>query len=624
MLNQLRHCAEGIIAKILMAFLLLSFVIWGIGDIFRSGAGGATIVATVGGRKITTAEYQHALRYKMEQLSEQLGKAFNPALLKQLGIGIMVREEMINHALVSNEASNMGLNASDDALIAEIYKNPAFFDKDGHFDKNIYLATLKARNLSEVTYISELREDMATRLLAETVSNGLLVPNAFINYSYQAQQQQRVADIYQLSVSTIPAVQAASEAEIKNYYDSHSQHFMNPELRSISYMDIKLSDIQKKVEIDETAIKAVYEEHKADFHRPEQRDLEQMLFEKEADAKNASDMLKKGEKFASVAHNANLVNKDKTAMGLVAMQDLPSETGKQVFALKQGEISPVLKSDFGFHIFKVNKILPDRTLSLEEARPDIVRDLKQAKAQEQIAQIANQTIDNLAGGMNFEDAAGKINANITHLNDITHESKNTAIADYDTLITAGFSMNQGEHSQALPYGDGSYFIVKADKVKPASPKPLAEVKDKIAAILKQEKIQTSLKAKANDMVALLKAGKPVEGITPIISGAIKRTSEATENGKVKLPKILVSEIFKAKAGDVTAAYPATLNDYLFAKVEKILPANADAKNREAMEKVADTLKTELANESVDSYLRYLRKKQHVDINEAAFSSKEEE
>ncbi|MEI7669714.1 MAG: SurA N-terminal domain-containing protein, partial [Pseudomonadota bacterium] len=457
MLNKLRASATGIFTKILLTLLVLSFAIWGIGDIFRSDSM-ITNVATVGNIKISAREYQRALRFKMEELRIQFGKSFNAEFLKKIGVGIFVRDELISHALVLSEAEKLGIIASDKAIFDTITSNQAFADKDGNFDKSAYLSTINNRGMTEQIYVSDLRNDIATRLLAETVSNGIIVPNDLIKYVYKARNEQRIADIYQISASSIKEVPQPTEAEIKTYYDAHSKDFMNPEYRSISYIDIKLPDLQAKIDISDDSVKQAYEEKKEEFHKPEKRIVEQMLFEKEIDAKKALENLEHGEKFTDVASKSNLINKGKTSLGEVLSQDLPPENGKEVFALKEGNTTKILKSDFGFHIFYVTKIIPEKTLSLAEAKSDIIRDLKIAKANETIAQIANQTIDNIAGGMKFDEAAAKIGQKVLTINNVsrdgkTLEGKKAALPLYDNFINTAFSIQQNEHSAAVQSSD---------------------------------------------------------------------------------------------------------------------------------------------------------------------------
>ena len=622
MLDKLRESAHGVFAKILLGLLVISFGIWGIGDVFRNG-GGVSSIATIGKYNISEREYSAALRHKQNELLQKLGKNFNTDLLNKLGIGQIVLKDLIDTKLLANEIDALGLNVSDDEIGKAIINNPNFFDKDGKFDKNIYLTILRDNGLKEATYEEELRKDIATRLLIDTITSGVVVPENLAATLYKAEQEQRVADILVISPSAIKQIPAPSEQEVKAYYDAHNKFYLTPEYRTVSFVELKLADIANKIQVSDEEIKQSYEDRIAEFHRPEKRIAEQMIFTKEEDAKKALESLKKAS-FAEIAKSANIVNKGKTSLGAISKQELPADAAEELFALPENSVSKIVKSDFGWHIFVMGKKTPETTAPLAEVRGDLSKEIALKKAQETVAHLSNEFEDALAGGASFAVASEKIGQKITTLPKIGSDGKaidgkKVAIPNYDKFLEVAFATAEKEHSAAISNNDGSYLILQVDNINASSVRPLAEVKDKIISELKEEKKQELLKKLAE--TASKNFGKDITDKVIVSSGKIKRDSSAIE--KHALPKALVLDIFRSQIGANTKSYQAQNSDYMIASVKEVIPATAQPE-KTVLDRIHTELRKNLANEVYENYINYLRGKYSVTINKVVQSSEDSE
>ncbi len=635
MFTHLRESAQGIFVKILLGLLVLSFGVWGIGDMFRQG-GGSNSVATVGKNSVSMGEYQHALHNKQEELRQRLGKAYSPELAHKIGIESMVLQELVNNLIINTEATNLGIAVSDEDIARDIGKNPAFADKDGHFNKATFLAILKENGLNEARYVSDLRKDIAARLLVDTITSGIIVPNTLVEALYKSREEQRAADIIMIPASAIKQVPTPTDAELNTYYTAHSQSFLTPEYRAISYVELKASDIESKIEISEDEIKNAYEDRIQDFHKPEQRQVEQMLFEKEADAKKASDDLAHGKKFADIEKTAKIVNKGKTSLGLVTQQDVPAQAAAPVFALTEGSTTKPIQSDFGWHIFYVSKIVPEGNAPLSEVRTEITKELRAKKAQETTTRLANELEDELASGKSLDAAAEKIGQKVNKLAAINHEGKTVdgkkaTIPAYDNFLTTAFSTNEKENSQALQAQDGSYFLIHVDNATPEHARPLAEVKDAIITALKKDKTEAILKKNAEDIAIEMRSGKKLSealaknniASTNNYTIKLKRSGEITQGDKHQLPVKLISELFKVAPDETTHSYQTQSGDYVIATLKQITPAPATP-DPKVLKAISDELSKTLANEAMDSYFYYLHGKYNVSVNESVMGATRDE
>lgn len=625
MLDNLRASAHGIFGKILLGLLVLSFGIWGIGDIFRSGTAGSNVVATVGRTVISAQEFHRVLRERQEEMQKRLGKAYTPELMRKLGLDKMVRDDLIGNALIVNEAEALGIVVSDDELAKLITSNPAFEDEKGNFDKAIYLAALRNHGISEQRYVDNIRKNIAAKMLVDTIASSVVVPDDLLHAVYRSREEQRQASLFLISASALPQVPQPSQKEIAAYYEEHAKSFMTPEYRSLSYADLKLSDLESRIDISEEEIKQAYNDRIQDFHKAEQRVVEQLVFEKESDAKKAAEKLAQGDAFSDVKKTANITNKDKTSLGTIGKQDLPAQESAAVFALKEGQASKPLQSDFGWHVFYVSRIIPEATLPLAQAREEIIRELSASKAGETLSRLANQLQDDMAGGMPLEEAVKKAGFKVASVKQITREGKTisgekAAIPGYDSFLNTAFSTGEKENSQAVQAQDGSYFIVRVDAITPEHVQPLAEVRERIVTTLTAEKTQMLLKKTADETAEKLRGGeKSGIALTELSSGSIKRNATDIEEGKTKLPHALVLELFSLSTDEYTHAYEAAGGGYMIAKVERIIPAPASADSK-LLEKIGEELKQSLSNEAVEDYYNYLRGKYRISVNERLFSA----
>src|SRR5205823_9513995 len=159
MLQAIRSRAGSYVVKILFALLILTFGIWGIGDIFRTRSTD-TAVATVGDQSIRAEELQKALRRALEQLSARFGSAIDLQQAKQLGLVDQTLAQLIDRSLVDQEVARLQLDVSDDLIRNVITANPSFKGADGRFDRGLFNAVLATNNLTEDQYVALLRRDI--------------------------------------------------------------------------------------------------------------------------------------------------------------------------------------------------------------------------------------------------------------------------------------------------------------------------------------------------------------------------------------------------------------------------------------------------------------------------------
>lgn len=495
MIKELRGTAKKITTKILMVLLIASFAVWGIEDMLKKSVGN-DIIATVGELEIPAMEYERGIYNESERLRQMLGNNFSPTLVEQLGIGSHVLQRLINNRLLILESNRIGLKVNDDAVVAKIRSTSQFFDDSGKFSKKVFEDTLRSGRITEQAYVKQVREEIATAMLVDAVTGAVSVPKNAALEIYKAREEERVVELYDIPSSLAEKAwkNAAepTENQLKEYYDSNKEQLTIPEYRNISYIFWTQEDAKKIALKSQHAknfdIETAYHERIDDFKKPERREIEQLLFSKEEDARKAYKEIREGKtlEYASIANRAN-----KTSLGLVEISEMLEEAAANVFSLQKGDISEPIKSDFGWHIFHVKNILQPKTLSLEEARPELEKEFAQKISDEAMTSLSNAIEDAIAGGGTLAETASEFGLKLTTLQPLDRNG-NTAdgtkakdLPDSEKFLTAAFDIDEKETSSPIAAKNGNY-IVKIDKVTPASLKPFAEVKSSLVAKWKEQ------------------------------------------------------------------------------------------------------------------------------------------
>ena len=620
MLQAIRSRAGSYVVKGLFALLILTFGIWGIGDIFRT-RGADTVVATVGDQSIRAEELQTALRRALEQLSARFGNAIDLQQAKQLGLVDQTLGQLIDRSLIDQEAARLKLDISDDLIRNVITANPSFRGSDGRFDRSVFGAVLAANNLTEDQYVALLRHDIPRNDLLHAVTAGAAAPQPTVDLLYQYRNEKRSADIVALPTAAAPDVGQPNEDELKAFYEKHPDLFRAPEYRGFTLVSLDPSDIAKDIEIPEAKLKEEYDQRQDELQIPERRDVEQILAPSEEKAKEAEAALAAGKDWQEVATTIAGQNSDTIDLGLMRREEMPSALGEVAFELPLNKPSEPVKTPLGWHILRVVKIEPPVTQTFDEAKPKLEADLAHQEAVDRIYKVANKADDALAGGATLSDAAAKFGLKATTVEAVDtgdHDPQDKPVTlpvSASDVLKLAFATDQGQTSRVTETPDGAIFALHVDKVIPSQVKPLDEVKDKAVAAWQTERRREIVAKQAEELAAAvtpetrLAAVASEKGLKATTSPPFTRHPE--NDGAV--PPALVGKLFAAKQGEVVTASDAA-GAYVAQLDEVQRPDNVSQTAAAALSHELDTAQqVDLAEE----FTRALRTHFPVDIRREA-------
>jgi len=624
MLNELRSLAGNLGAKLLLAFLVITFGIWGIGDMLRHNGRNVNI-ATVGDKNISLEEYQRSLRRETENVRQAIGENYSPEMLKTLDLPHHVLHDLVTQTLLKLESASLQIVPSDTDVVRRIRSNQRFQDSKGNFDKNIFEAFLRNNGISEKIYVDHLRQDIASGIIADTLMASVPLPETAVQTLYEARNQERTATLYILGTSSIPTAKP-DDAQVEAYYHAHENEFKAPEYRSISYVSFTNADVQAKATVSEDELKGAYQERIDEFKKPERRVVDQLIYDSEDKAKKAAAMLKAGTSFDQVAKTTPIINKNATSMGKTQRDQLVESAEDAVFSLPKDGFTDPIQSPFGWHIFRVTAIEPPATASFEESRAAIEKDLKQKSGEEALNKMANSLEDSLAGGSTLPEAAKEFGLTIHTVGPLDRagrspdDSPAKGLPEFDKFIDTAFKTEEKTESSLVSSKGGLNYLLRVDSITPAHLRNLAEVKSQATANLQRQELNKHMAALAEDLAKKFSVASTREAlitsdklkISPV--GPFKQSDQ--KSGELKLPQSLKADIFSHKPGESTSAYPLDNGDYAIAVVKDIIPADKSSKNDKALADIREEIGNAARHEILEEYTRYLGGKYAITVNQS--------
>ncbi len=273
-LDTLRKGAGKTFGLILVALLVVSFAIWGIADIF-TGYGRQKLIQ-VGDTEISPQDYQRVQQDVLRAMSQDAGRSLSLQEARTAGLDARVLERLVGGAAVDTHARHLGLSISDDALLAQVMKDPSFQDGSGNFSPLAFQSALRNIGMSEAGYLQTMREQNLRRQLLVTVGDVASSPQTLIDALNRFNEERRILKYVLVPKSAAAPVGNPTEADLKSYYDNHKQQFTQPEYRKVGLIAVTPETVKAELNITEADLKSAYEAKKDTLGQPERRRVQQI------------------------------------------------------------------------------------------------------------------------------------------------------------------------------------------------------------------------------------------------------------------------------------------------------------------------------------------------------------
>lgn len=618
MLEAIRKRAGSLVVKILFVMLTLSFVIWGIADVFRPGRGDDW-AARVGGEKIPATVFQSEYRSTLQRLGRTLGRPIDADQAQALGLPRSVLDRLVDGVLIDRAARELGLVVGDDEVRAAIKANAQFRNELGTFDPQIFRAALAQAGFTEERFVDLLRRELTREQIITSISEGVAAPKAMVESIERWQGERRTAEVVRVPDAAF-AVGEPDDAVLRQFYQDYPGLFTAPEFRTVTAVILSADDVAKGIAVDDDALQAAYQERRGEFTQPERRTFRQIVYGDEARATQGREALARGESFAKVAAGAGQADAAGSPIGPVAREQLPADLAAAVFDLSPDVVSQPVRSALGWHLIEVTGIEPGSERAFADVKEQLAADLKREKATDAVVDLGEKLEDTLGRGATLTEAAQELNLPIRTweaLDARGRDASGTIVEDLPgQLVETAFQTAAQGDSALVEAGPGTYFVVHVDAVTPTVVRPLEAVRAQAIDAWKARQRNDQARQAADELAEGIRNGGDPGALAKARSLKATTTAPFTRAGVGAgddVPRALIASVFEARPGEVLVV---PLDDgYALARVGPVLPATADAAADTAMRSELDEA---LKGDILTQYALALRQRWPVEINPHVF------
>jgi peptidyl-prolyl cis-trans isomerase D len=633
--------SDSIIFKGFMVLMVVSFGVWGIGDVITPGVD--PNVAIQGGRfEVRSAELQRQFGVQIDRLRESMGaEAANDPALKQSVLNNTV-EEMRRTAVTNMAAFELGINVTKERVRDNVMSQEAFKDETGAFSQLRFSEILNQNQLNEAMFTKLVEDDLRQRVLLGPVGDGAAAPKALVDNLFAYRAETRIADTLLVSAAAMTVGDKPTDDQLKKTYDDNIAAFTAPEYRAISAVVLTRADLVPLDSIDPAAVRAFYDENAASYRAPESRKISQLLFETKEQAEAARALMAPGDDLAKIATKAKI--------------DPPIDLGERplndsVFAMfgeavktPLNEISQPVQTDLGWHLLQVTGQTPESVKPFDMVRTEILRQLADDKSNDALYDATEKLEDEIAAGSPFDEAAKISGGRYVKLDSIDAKGLNpTGSPVYDagqfggvsqeSFLKLAFTTPAGLESKLTEF-NGGFYVLKVDAVTPPTPKAMDQMRPEVVKLWQNQERALAAKAVAEKIAADL---KPETTLTSLADndkrlsyaklGPLTRFGESlTKDYVVDSKRVgpdMLTKLFAGKSGDVVVA--SVQGGYIVARLKEIAAPRTDGDmamvyadaQRATRDAVAQDLLAQFSNALAERYPVTLNTKAISDIGGVA-------
>jgi peptidyl-prolyl cis-trans isomerase D len=566
MLQTIRDKVSGWVARLLLGALVLVFVFWGIE--LRSTSSIDSSAAEVNGEEIKLATARNAWQQRQAELQQVFKGDIPDAIKKQQQDAVL--QQLIRMQLLQQRAIDQGFHIGDAAL-AETLNGLDSLKVDGKFSRDRYTAALLQQGMNEAQFENQLRTELATRQLQNGVMGTAFLTQKELQRAQALLGEQREIDYALISAKNYLSSVKVADADVQAWYDAHKGEYLTPETVDLQYVELRLADSAAEVVVDDTALRAHYDQIKDRFSSTERRRAHHILIKVDKDLddaaakKQAEDILAKLKAGGDFDSLAKQYSKDPGSankggdLGWATKGMFVGPFEDALFGMKVGELSGPIKTEFGYHVIRLDEVEGGEVKPFEQVRSEVEADYKSDRARSIFYEKTQKLADEAFAKLTELDSVAKdFGTSVKSIAGFTRNGGGEFAAG-SPVIEAAFSepvLQKGENSPLITLGEDRALIVRAAGHKTPAQRPLDEVRADIVTKLTDQAAKEAAAKQAGEAVKQLQAGTlnwPELGkalsVTPVGKKLVGRS--ATDIA----PKV-VADAFTVAKSSITADKPA--------------------------------------------------------------------
>ncbi len=430
MLDIIRNLVASIFGKILLGIMVLSFALWGVGDLLNSG--NSQLAAKVGKQKVTLDDFYYEFQRSIDDFNNSLEKKITLAEAYEEKIHTLVINEMVYDQMINVYANNNNIFVNNEILKKIIKSMPQFQNEDGSFNKTIYEYSIQDSFPSEKIFLDEVRNLYLRGHLFDLFDSSISLNKKIHKLILDFEGETR--DFEYFTINNIPFDEPVlTETELNDYFTENEKNFRVPKSVILDLIQINYQDFANDVDIDETILKEEYENNLAAYTTPETRDIEFARFDNILDANNYREIILNLSDTEIKSYNKeNDVSFNKIEN--LKFDDFDIILAEKIFNLSEGKISkPIDTEELGFYIVKLNSINLEKVISFEEASNEIRQNLIQDEAYDIFDETVNLADELLISGYGLNEISDEINIEVSK--NIDFREISNSIESTEFLVT---------------------------------------------------------------------------------------------------------------------------------------------------------------------------------------------
>jgi len=624
MLSSIRNMMGSIFMLAIIGLLIASFALWGIPDIFSSGAGRA--VAEVENTQITGVEFARTYDQRFRRAQAQMGDSFTRERARQMGLPRQVLQQVVSRTVFELHADALGLRASDSYVIDELHAIPAFEGFSGGFDRRTYEQQLQRIGMSPAEFEDQLRSDIVRRQFFEALTAANPVPDELARTLFRYRQEERKATVVTLNTSLVGSVEPPSEDELRQAYESDKQQYMTPEYREVAVARISPDSLAKPEEVTQAELEQAYQERIREYRQPERRTVALATFERDETerAERFAQRVKGGKAFDQVLRDMTDFTPEEADLGEVTQEDIESDYNKKVAravfnVAGEGAVTEPVQSVFGWHIFHIEGVTPPEETPLEEVAEELRQEVAREKAQDRVYDLSVEVEDALASGAGVQEIAREFDLAYARAR-VTEEGRTPegelASQNLRDQLEALWSVQVEEPPILEPTENNGFAILDALEVIEPEQKSFEAVKDQLRQRLLRERRMNEAGKLAERAAERIRAGEDPQAVADSMGASVFETDWVSRNPDRQnrsLAPSIQRTVFDLEKGKVGIERAANERGYVVLRVEQVRPGDPEAKP-EAFAQLKRQLQQRLVNDALTQYENALRASMGVTLN----------
>lgn len=528
----------------LLVLVIFAFIVLYIPD-FMGSDGGASLsdeIANVEGVSISARLFLQRYRAQERLYRGQLGNQFTPAMMRQLGLDEMVLQGLVQEALLVVEAERQGIRITDQELRDQILKDPSLQTNGQFIGRDAYLRLLKGSGWTPQQYEEQLRRDLLTDKLRGMITDAIVVSSQEVAREYRRRNEKANLDYIFVPRAKFEEAVEVTDEDVSKYFEENKEAYRLPTQRKVRYFTLTPQSFQASVQVTDREIERYYNRNIYLYETPEQVGASHILFktadkDEEEARRQAEDVLaqiRSGADFAEMAkqHSEDTSAEQGGSLGLFGRGEMVPEFEQAAFSLNEGEISDLVRTDYGFHIIKVTERQAPIMRPLDSVRDEIRNILAQEKAGDLMEEAIVSASEFLQNMESLDALAQRYES--VELQETPFFGKADPLPQLGNSSEAkslAFELEIGKVSPPVRLGGGYGFFEIAGENPPRIPE-LEEIKEKVRNALVQDKAMELARSEAEELLNKLRAGQDAERVAKDAELELKSSENFLRSGQI--------------------------------------------------------------------------------------------